>query len=72
MKKEYISPEVYEIKMMMSSILYEVSVPGGNPDEGEPEAKPMVVVTDDEEEEPEEQDTIPSFGIPKKFTSVWE
>lgn len=72
MKKEYKSPEVYEMTMTISSLLYEVSVPGGNPDEGDPEAKPMDFVFDEEEEVIEEDEKTKVFSFPKKFTSVWE
>lgn len=72
MKKIYESPKVYEMKMTISSLLYEVSVPGGNPDEGDPEAKRMDFVIDDVEEIIEEDEKTTSLGIPKKFTSVWE
>lgn len=72
MKKIYESPKVYEMKMTISSLLYEVSVPGGNPDEGDPEAKRMDFVIDDVEEIIEEEEKTTSLGIPKKFTSVWE
>lgn len=72
MKKIYESPKVYKMTMTISSLLYEVSVPGGNPDEGEPEAKPMDFVFDEEEEEIEEGENTKVFSFPKKFTSVWE
>lgn len=36
---KYISPEVFIISPVHDNLMYAVSVPGGNPDEGEPEAK---------------------------------
>lgn len=72
MKKEYISPKVYEMAMTISSLLYEVSVPGGNPDEGDPEAKRVDFVFDEEEDVIEEDEETTPFSFPKKFTSVWE
>ena len=38
-KKVYIAPKLFILAPVHDSLLYETSVPGGKPDEGQPEAK---------------------------------
>ena len=38
-KNQYITPEVFPTEPVTEGLMYFASVPGGNPDEGEPEAK---------------------------------
>lgn len=72
MKKKYIAPEAHNVTCLLTDILYEVSIIGGNPDEGEPEAKPMDFDLADDEFFEEEQEKKKTFGLPEKFTNVWD
>lgn len=38
-KNQYIAPELLLLTPIQDGLMYFTSVPGGNPDEGEPEAK---------------------------------
>ena len=59
--KKYISPEVIIISPVHDNLMYEVSVPGGKPDDGEPEAKQGAF---DEESEN-------SYSLPSINYDVW-
>ena len=72
MKKKYIAPEVHDVICQLQDLLYEVSIPGGNPDEGDPEAKRMDFDLADDEFLEEEQEKKETFVLPEKFTSVWD
>lgn len=60
-KNQYIAPEVIMLTPIHESLMYVVSVPGGNPDEGEPEAKQGVF----------EEDAETSYSQPNVDYDIW-
>ena len=60
-KSQYITPEVIMLTPIQDGLMYFTSVPGGNPDEGEPEAKES---TFDNESET-------SYSLPSINYDVW-
>lgn len=63
------------LKTISDGIMYFTSVPGGKPDDGEPEAKGTDIIVEEMEMDNDEwnlnEDRAISF-IPKKFKDVWE
>ena len=60
-KNQYIAPEVIMLTPIQESLMYVVSVPGGNPDEGEPEAKQGSF----------EEDSETTYSLPGINYDVW-
>lgn len=56
-KNQYIAPELLLLTPIQDGLMYFTSVPGGNPDEGEPEAKQGLF-----EEESETGCSLPSIN----------
>ena len=61
-KSQYITPEVFLTEPVTEGLMYFASVPGGEPDEGDPEAKESIF-----EEESENSYTLPSIDY-----NVWD
>ena len=57
-KNQYITPELLLLTPIQDGLMYAVSVPGGNPDEGEPEAKQGLF-----EEESDNSYSLPSINL---------
>ncbi|MBP3219627.1 MAG: hypothetical protein J6M37_04080 [Prevotella sp.] len=60
-KNQYIAPELLLLTPIQDGLMYFTSVPGGNPDEGEPEAKPGFF----------EDDSEASYSLPGINYDVW-
>lgn len=60
-KNQYIAPELLLLTPIQDGLMYFTSVPGGNPDEGEPEAKLGFF----------EDDSETSYSLPGINYDVW-
>ena len=60
-KSQYITPEVIMLTPIQDGLMYFTSVPGGNPDEGEPEAKESAFDAESET----------SYSLPSINYDVW-
>lgn len=60
-KNQYIAPELLLLTPIQDGLMYFTSVPGGNPDEGEPEAKQGLF----------EEESDNSYSLPSINYDVW-
>jgi hypothetical protein len=60
-KNQYIAPELLLLTPIQDGLMYFTSVPGGNPDEGEPEAKQGLF----------EEESDKSYSLPSINYDVW-
>lgn len=60
-KNQYIAPEMIMLKPVSDDLMYFTSVPGGEPDEGEPEAKEGLF----------EEESVSAYNLPGIEYDVW-
>ena len=60
-KNQYITPEMIMLKPVSDGLMYFTSVPGGEPDEGDPEAKQGLF----------ENESETSYSLPSINYDVW-